>query len=280
VKKIGFIDYYINEWHANQYVRWFAQINESMGTDYQVCYAWAEMDADPNAGVTTDAWCEKNHVSRCDTIEELCEKSDYIVVLAPSNPETHLGYAKTVLPYKKRTYIDKTFAPDYETAKEIFRIAKENDCPFFSSSALRYATELDDFSNAASFLITGSGADFAEYLIHTVEMAAILLKSPARKVKTEAIGKHRVCRIVAENGGEAVILQAPCQGFSVTAELENGAYEKADIKSSYFLNLISDILHFFETGERSFDPAQTLEVMKIRTGLLASESAAGNWMTL
>ena len=55
------------------------------------------------------------------SIEELCEKSDNILILAPANPETHLKYAKIALSYGKTTYIDKTFAPDLKTAKEIYK---------------------------------------------------------------------------------------------------------------------------------------------------------------
>ncbi len=31
--KIGFVDYYIDEWHANNYPAWFAEINK--GRTYQ-----------------------------------------------------------------------------------------------------------------------------------------------------------------------------------------------------------------------------------------------------
>lgn len=280
MKKIGFVDFYISEWHANKYVGWFEQANEALGTDYKVCYAWAEVDVSPMDNVSTDAWCEKMGVQRCDTIEELCQKSDCIVVLAPSNPETHLAYAREVLKHKKPTYIDKTFAPDYETAKEIFRIAQTHDCRFFTTSALRYASELKDYENAKNMIITSGGGNFAEYLIHSVEMAAILLNSPARKVRTESIGNQRICRIVTEDCNEAAIIYSPCFGFSITAQKPNGVYQKTDVTSSFFMNLISEIMKFFETGNVRFDGEQTLEVMKIRTGLLKSESAGGNWITL
>ena len=120
MKKIGFVDYYLSEWHANNYPAWISDQCEELGLDYEVAYAYAELDVSPLDNVTTDEWCKKYGVERCNTINELCEKSDVVVVLAPSNPEKHLEYASAVLPYKKRTYIDKTFAPDYNTALEIF----------------------------------------------------------------------------------------------------------------------------------------------------------------
>ena len=39
MKKIGFIDYYISEWHANNYVGWIHEITD----EYRVSYAWAEI---------------------------------------------------------------------------------------------------------------------------------------------------------------------------------------------------------------------------------------------
>ena len=93
-RKIGFVDYYISEWHANHYPEWIAQANEALGTNYQVAYAWAELDVSPVDNVSTDQWCEKFGAERCATIEELCQKSDCIIVLAPSDPDKHLAYAQ------------------------------------------------------------------------------------------------------------------------------------------------------------------------------------------
>ena len=131
MKKIGFVDFYISEWHANNYPAWIKQANEELGYDFEVAYAWAEQDVSPVDNVTTKEWCEKFGVTACATIAELCEKSDNILILAPANPETHLKYAKLALPYGKTTYIDKTFAPDLATAKEIFSIAKKYNTKIF-----------------------------------------------------------------------------------------------------------------------------------------------------
>ena len=98
---------------------WIKQANEELGEDFEVKYVWAEKEVSPGDGRTTAEWCKAFGVEQCKTIEEICEKSDYLFILAPSDPETHLRYAETVLKYGKNTYIDKTFAPDYETACKI-----------------------------------------------------------------------------------------------------------------------------------------------------------------
>lgn len=277
-KKIGFVDYYISEWHANNYVGWIKDANEVLGTDFEVAYAWAELETSPLDGVTTAQWCEKFGVEQCATIGELCEKSDYIIVLAPSDPDKHLGYAQQVFPYGKRTYIDKTFAPDYPTAKAIFDAAATYNTAFFSSSALRYAEELKELKDLRSMFITGSGSNFEEYCIHLVEMAVKLLESPAEKVKVEAVGTQLICRVVAKSGAEAALLYSPGYNYSVMAIPREGKPNRQAITSAFFVNLLQDIIRFFETGERSFDPAQTLEVMRVRDALLAAQKQDGQWL--
>ena len=280
MKKIGFVDYYISEWHANNYPSWIAQANKKLGTDYQVTYAWAEEDVSPVYGETTDEWCKKMGVTRCNSIAELCEKSDVIIILAPSNPEKHLQYAKEVLPFSKRTYIDKTFAPDFETAKEIFKIADEHGTPFFSSSALRFADELNELEGSNNLIITGGGGNFAEYLIHTVEMAVKLLDNPIKTVKVEKIGDQRICHAVTENGKQTSIIYSPAEVFRINCETINGEYTHIDITSEFFVNLIVEIIKFFDAGVLPFDTKQTLEAMRFRSALLNAENKSGNWIEL
>ena len=278
MKKIGFVDFYISEWHANNYPGWIAQANEFLGTDFQVAYAWAELDTSPLDQVTTAQWCEKFGVEQCQSIEQLCEKSDYIFVLAPSDPDKHLAYAQKVLPYGKRTYIDKTFAPDYATAKKIFDIAQQYGTPFFSSSALRYAEELKGVGPVNSLFLTASGSNFPEYIIHPVEMLVSLLNDPMEKVKVEAVGAQRICRLVSRKGIEAAIMFSAGYNYNIMALPVEGKPYRQAITSSFFVALLQDIIRFFETGEYSFDPQQTLEVMRVRDALLAAEKVDGQWL--
>ena len=273
MKKIGFVDFYISEWHANNYPAWIARANELLGDDFEVAYAWAETDVSPVDGVTTKEWCEKFGVTPCETIAELCEKSDYILVLSPSNPEKHLAYAKAVFPYGKPTYIDKTFAPDGKTAQEIFDLAKKYGVPFFSTSALRYATELDVYADQArAVAITGGGGTIDEYLVHQTEMAVKCLGLGAKFVSYEKHAQLETVRVTYEDGRFATMTFAPALPFTVTASTS----EKTDylpVQSDYFQALLTDILRFYTSGTPSFDVAQTLEVMQIReAALLARES--------
>ena len=279
MKKIGFVDYYISEWHANNYTAWIKETCEKSGLNYTVSYVWAGKDISPVDGKSTDEWCKEFGVEKCESIEKLCEKSDVILVLAPSNPEMHLRYAEKVLPFGKRTYIDKTFAPDVATSDKIFELAEKYHTPFFSSSALRYASELDALIGSDKIITTGGGHEFEEYIIHQIEPTVKVLQSRAKSVQVQTQGKQVISKVEFEDGKEATMLQAQAMPFTMCVE-KNGESEYAVIKSDYFRDLLADILRFFESGIVSFDIAETREVMRIREALIKAKSCDGKKIVL
>ena len=279
MKKIGFVDYYISEWHANNYPAWIKAAAEKLGVDFEVAYAWAEKETSPYDGKTTDEWCGTYGIQKCETIEELCEKSDCIMILAPSNPETHLGYAETVLKYGKRTYIDKTFAPDFETAKKIFAIGEEYHAPFFSSSALRYSAALTDLSDTKNVTTFGGGSNFEEYAVHQAEMVIAALKKEPLAVKAEAQGKQYIVTVQLD-GAEATMVYSPDLPYAMSSENKNGERVYKTSGKGHFPALIEDILRFFETGEISFDTQETLSVMKLREAAIKATAQNGEWIDI
>lgn len=280
MKSIGLVDLYINEWHANNYPKWIKEISESTGKDFEVKYAWAEENVAPVGGMTTDEWCKEYGVEKCDSIDELCKKSDYIIILAPANPEKHLDYAKQVLKYKKNTYIDKTFAPDYQTAKEIFQIAEQYGTKFFSTSALRYADELDGLKNCASAIITGDGVNFDEYIMHEIEIAVKIMGTGCKRVKTENQIRQNIARLDYGDGRAATLNFATGLPYAVSACMQDNQMKFVKLSFNYFKNLMRKILEFFETGESDFDGVETLEVMKIREYLIKAKEDEGKWLDL
>lgn len=280
MKTIGFVDFYISEWHANNYPVWFKEICEATGEEFCVKYAWAEEYVSPVDGRNTDEWCKAFGVEKCDSIQELCEKSDYILVLSPSNPEKHLGYAKEVLKYKKNTYIDKTFAPDYATAKEIFDIAEKYGTKFFSSSALRYSDELETLIDSKAIMTFGGGSNIDEYIIHQIEMLVKTANDTPKAVRVEQQANQYVISVAFESGKKGTMLFSGALGFSVCVENAEGKPVYAKMQSDFFKNLLKDILRFYKTGEASFDVKQTLAVMKIREAVITGKNKLGEWIAL
>ena len=269
MKKIGFIDYFMSEWHSNHYPAMIRSACEKLGVEYTVAYAWSELDDSPD-GKSCDAWCAEFGAVRCATLEEVCEKSDVLLVLCPGVPEKHLPYARRVLPYKKPTYIDKTFAPNAAEAEEIVSLARKYGTPMFSTSALRYGSELDELVGACNVITTGGGRSAEEYIVHQAEMIVKLLGTDILSVKAEAQGKQRIFR--ARFGGDrmATAVYDLSFPFAVTAELADGSKTRV-INSDFFGTLIEKILHFYETGEVDFQNEETLAVMKLREKWLAAD---------
>ena len=55
MKKIGFIDYYLDEWHANNYP---AMLKELSNSRYEVTCAYGKIDS-PIGGMTNKEWSTK-----------------------------------------------------------------------------------------------------------------------------------------------------------------------------------------------------------------------------
>ena len=268
MKKIGIIDYFIDEWHSNTYLGLFEKASQALGVEYKVVYGYAEVEQDGK--MHTDDWCAKNNVIRCNTIEELCEKSDNILILAPANPETHLRYAETALKYGKTTYIDKTFAPDLETAKAIFAVAEKYNTKIFTSSALRYAEEIADYTDVKNVMIKGGGRSLEEYIIHQIEMAVKLTKGEQAKL-AHVFSGDKQSTIVLEYAGRTVTLSYSNSGwgFSVDVETDKANCEYKNVeKGTEFYRLVESIVKFFETNEEPFDKKETLAVLAIRDAIM------------
>ena len=278
MKTIGFVDCFLDNFHANNYIKWIREYNEKNGTDFAVKYAWAEEDL--AGGKTNDDWCKDNDVERCATIAEVCEKSDCLMVLAPARPDTHLRDCEEVFKYGKLTYVDKTFAPDYATAKKIFDLAEKYNVKFFSSSALRFAKELAKCNPNPNVLTIMGGGNFDEYIIHCIEIAVKCMGCGAAKVRYEKYFDQEWADIVYENGKLVKINLTLFNDYFLIAPDKEGISKMVPIDWGFFSYLLADILRFFETGEVAFDVNQTLEVIKIREALIASKENPGQWKNL
>lgn len=283
MKKIGFIDLYISEWHANNYPAWIKEANERMGEDFVVKYVYAEKDVSPVDGRSTDEWCKAFGTEKCNSIEELCEKSDYIIILAPSNPETHLKYASIALKYGKNTYIDKTFAQSLDEAKQIFDVAETYNTRFFTSSALRYSTEVEELAGKCDGVtILDGGASVDEYIVHQSEMLVRLMGIGALRVRSEKMFDQYIFRIDYPENKHANIVFCENYGLrtGIIPHTKDTVSKHIPVRSEFFKGLIADILGFFVSSKLPFDPAETIEVMRLRDAIIKATEKDGEWISL
>ncbi len=273
--KIGFIDYYLDEWHANNYPKFIAQ---QFGDEFKVAYAYAEKDKE--GGLTTDQWCEQFGVERCNTIAEVVEKSDCIIVLSPDNPERHLDLCREPLASGKRVYVDKTFALTKDIAQEIVAIGEANNTPFFSTSALRFSNELADVPREGICFINSRGPGrFDTYAIHQIEPIVVLMGSEVKKIMSVGSG-YETMVIEFSNGRRAVMSHYDWKGvdFEMIVNYEDGSIYKVPQMTGYFDNFINKLCTFFKTGETFADHAETISVMGIIEAGNKALANPGEWI--
>ncbi len=260
-KKIGFIDYYLDEWHALNYPQF---IKEATDGEFEVAYAYAEMDKP--GGMTTDQWCEKYGVQRLDSIDEVVEKSDCLIVLSPDNPERHWDLCQKPLRSGKRVYVDKTFALEKSTAEALVKLAEENNTPFFSTSALRFADELKDIDREGICFINSRGpGNFDTYSIHQIEPIVVLMGSKAKRIMSVGNGKYESMVIEFEGNRSIVMSQYGWTGvdFSMLVNYEDGKTVSVPQMSNTFPNFIKAMCDFFKTGDIKAAHDETVAIMGI-----------------
>ena len=271
MKKIGFIDYFLNEWHADSYPAMIKRINP----DYEVCCAYAHIEPPMSGKLSNDEWCNQHGIERVKTIEEVIEKSDYIIVLSPDNPEMHEELSDLPLKSGKPVYVDKTFATDVASAKRMFEKAKKYNTPMFTSSALNYADELKEFPREGIEKITVSyGGFYATHLIHQIE-PAVVLAGCGGKCATYFENPDPGIKLEFENGivAEMTVLDAIDYEFGVT--YKDGTEIKKVFNSPFFDNFIKKLLEFFETGRIPVSHEQTMKVISIVEASWKARDAEG-----
>lgn len=273
--KIGFIDYYLDEWHANNYP---SMLKERSGGNIEACYAYG-MIPSPISGITSEEWCKEYHLECCGSIEEVIEKSDALIVLSPDNCEMHGILAELPLKSGKRTYIDKTFAPSKKEAESIFAVAEKYGTPCYSTSALRFASEYQPYMNnkvnAAAFW---GPNDINTYSIHQLEPMVMLMKGKVKKVMAAVKEKWVELSMEWEDGRFSSLL---CTGgsspFIANLCLDTGC-ETVNVTSEYFPRFIDNLIHFFETGEMPVSHEETIEIMAAREAGLKAMEHPGEWI--
>lgn len=271
MKKIGFIDNFLSEWHANNYPDMIKNNPKAKELGMEVCYAYAKTEVSPYDGVSTDEWCAKYGVERCNTIEELVDKSDYIVILSPDNPELHLELSEYALKSGKPTFIDKTFAPDKKTAQKLFEIAKEYNTPMYSTSSLRFADELKPYREsgvgANHCMVTGCFL-FDIYAIHIFEIMCTVMKCGAKRMMAVQNSRHRNIVVDYGNGRTAAFLQMHTDDpygvpFIISAEMPDNTAHYYTIQDGYQQRSMEQLVEFFISGKVPVDSGETIDLMSM-----------------
>ena len=289
MKSIGFIDSYLNNFHANLYVRLIREGAYKESFDVTCAYGDVEWQ-----GVDAAAWCEKNGVKQLATPAEVVEASDCVIVLSPNNPERHWDLSQDVLKSGKPCYIDKTFAPDLATAQALVDLARSHGTRMFSTSALRYAPEIRDFLNgigeehpARAAVVRGPNT-YEEYSVHVYEPLTMLLGHGAEAMQFfgDADFMQFSLRYPDERKGAVNIFrpwgsigdQSYGHPFEASVGFDCGATSFPLTMTNVFADLVDSICAFFLCAEAPASWEDTLEVMALIDAGRKAMAAAGEWV--
>lgn len=281
MKKIGFIDYVLDEWHANNYP---SMIEKATNGAYKVCYAYGHVEPAEDSGLkTNEEWAKEQGVELLESIEEVIEKSDCLVVLSPDNPEMHEELCKLPLQSGKPTYVDKTFAPDKETAIRIFEHADAHNTPCWSSSALRFSEELEEIDTTNIYKVYSEGpASLEVYSIHQIEPIIRLMNARATRIMFLGDKEHPSLIIGFEDGRYAQMYHRDdkTMSFRLTIVDEANKAKHYEIQSDYFGRFIKAMLQFFETAKAPVTHEQTIDVIAVRTAAIKACETPFKWVEL
>ena len=227
------------------------------------------------------------------SIEELTRKVDAVLLLSVDG-RPHLHQVRPVFAAKKRVFIDKPFTASYADAREIVRLSREAGVPFFSSSSLRFATDVQRLKRSdthgglmGAFTfgpehLEPHHPDLFWYGIHAVEMLYTLLGP----------GCERVTRVKTDSGDTVVgtwkdgrigTMRGLIQGKQDYGAIAFGA--KAVLATAVpmrhdYRGLLVEILKFFQTGVPPVQPEETLEMMAFMEAADLSKARGGTPVAL
>jgi predicted dehydrogenase len=261
-RRIGFVDLNLENYHANVFLQALRGPLESRG--FSVAGATGTRTPESRA------WAEKNRVPLFESHDALNAAVDFFMVLAPSNPEAHLDLCQGILPFRKPTYVDKTFAPNHDIARQIFAVADKHATPIQTSSALRYTNVQDEVRKAApakvEHMITwGGGGSFDEYAIHPLELLISVMGHEATGLMRRGTPERSQLLVEFTGGRTGVVNVFPKTNTSFAASFTTDKatrHVEVDV-SKIFVNNQAAILDFFAAGKPNVDRRESLILMRL-----------------
>jgi hypothetical protein len=223
-------------------------------------------------------------------IATLCRKVDAIL-LETNDGRKHLVQAREVIAAHKPMFIDKPLASTLEDAREIVRLAREANVPFFSSSSWRFGgiAAAMKFPDAMGAIVWGPGPleshhqlDLSWYAIHPIELLYTLMGT----------GCEEATRITSQDSDDIVGRWKGGRLGSVRANRPHGApgavvfrgnnkaVQSDQAMQESYRPMLVEMVKFFQTGKPPVSPDETLEIMAFMDAAQRSKEAGGRPMRL
>jgi len=273
-RRLAFVDYILDNWHANTYLSYLRGALKSRG--YVVAGAHAMEEA---AG---RKWAAQNRIPYCATPAELAARVDAFLVLAPSNPETHLALVRRVVGFHKPIWVDKTFAPDLATARRIYALADAHRVPLETNSALRF-TGVQQYAREVGrdairhMVVWGGGGSLVEYAVHPLELLVSCMGPNPKRVMRRGKGEEAQLLIGFSGGRTAVVNIYPRTDtdFAASVTTRKGTRYIPVDGGVLFRDATAGILNFVAKCRPTFPRAETLAIRRLIDLALAPAARRG-----
>jgi len=234
---------------------------------------------------------KKMGVEIVDSIPALLEKVD-VVLLESNDGRVHLEQAIPVFKSGKIMFIDKPLAGSLTDAFAIFQAAKDFHQPVFSTSSLRYMTNMDDIvKNQSVGTILGAETygpctleathpDLYWYGIHGVEALYTVMGTGCQTVTRIHTPDTDIVVGVWEGNRVGTFrgLRAGSTGYGGTVFGQKGIKSVGDYNG--YEPLLKEVVKYFKTGVSPVSPDETLELFTFMEAADESKRRGGASVSL
>jgi len=264
-------------WHAKSFSEMFNGYNEDLARRHnfplyktrleeaRVTHIW---DPDkPSAELIAEICGIDNVLSH---MEDMLGQVDGVIIA----DDTSMKHQKRAVPFLNAglpTFVDKPLSPSVEEAEELIKLAEENNAPFMSCSALRYAKEVEEFlanKEEIGELLTGNSICSGElifYGIHALEQLYVCIGPGIKSVQNVGEEGKDIVVITKKDGRKFVlsVYKDISYLFQMNLYGTKGWREIRVEDSDYFYsNMLKAFLRMVKTKEPPFPPEETLEIIK------------------
>lgn len=272
---IGFLDHYLDNYHARHFPEWIRSSQYSKR--FELAYVYAEKDKEN--GMTTDEYCAEFGMKRAGTPEEVAEKCDCILILAPDETHAHERLAKAAFVSKKPVFIDKVLADDLGAAKRIVSEAEKHGAPLFCASSLRFSKEYEIIPQRKDidYIAMSGPLTLPMHIIHQIEILVSLMGTGAKRVKN--IGTERTPLVIVDyDDAKAHLLVAGNIPYAATISYKDSTSFVIDEFTDFFQRSTDRMLEFFENTTVNTPLSEALHVVALHTAALTCHRCPGEWI--
>jgi len=217
-------------------------------------------------------------------IATLLTKVDAIL-LESVDGRIHLAQFREIVKGGKPVFIDKPLASTLADAREIARLARENNVKWFSTSSLRYGEGIDSVRrpDMTGVITWGPGPiepshhlDLSWYGIHAVEMLYSLMGPGCVEVtRAYTDGADVVTGRWRDGRIGTVRLGRPSSPYGAVVFGPKGVSANVDKAYGGYAPMVREIIKFFRTGTPPVSEEETLELFAFMEAARLSRERGG-----